>query len=218
MNDERDDRAHGGTEELEALLRAVSELPREIRPARDLWPGVEARVRAESAPDATERGSDGTRSSGRFGSTSTGWLAAAAVVLAALTAATTLWLAGGPGPDAGGRIAGAPEAAAATDSLLGRPSVAGSAAVAAGLQQLEEGYRPAVERLTRLLEARDERLSPETREVLDRNLRIIDAAIAESERALLEHPGSDAQMRALDRRYRQKVEMLERSVRLTAQL
>lgn len=206
-NDERRDRE--GNEEFRELLEAVAELPREIQPGRDLWPGVEARVRAEStARTAGRRSRSGSRGEALRSPAwwaSPRWLAAAAVALVALTAATTLWLAGGPDGRGADRIAVTDRASA-------------GAAVPVALSQLREGYRPALERLTGLLEARDENLPPETREVLERNLRIIDAAIAESERALLEHPESAAQVRALDRSYRRKVDLLERSVRLTAQM
>lgn len=204
-NDERRDRE--GNDEFRELLEAVAELPRDIQPRRDLWPGVEARVRAEpvSTARAGGRRSRSEARSSRAWWASPRWLAAAAVVLVALTAVTTLWVAGG----SGGRD---------VDRLAGADGARVGAAVPVALSQLREGYRPVVERLSGLLEARDENLPPETREVLERNLRIIDAAIAESERALLEHPGSAAQVRALDRSYRRKVDLLERSVRLTAQM
>lgn len=201
--DERRD--HEGNDEFRELLEAVAELPREIQPGRDLWPGVEARVRAESTGRTEGRPWRGETARSVAWWTSPRWLAAAAVALMALTAATTLWLAGGLGERNADRVA-----------VTG--GARSGAAVPVALSQLQESYRPTVERLTGLLEASNENLPPETREVLERNLRIIDAAIAESEQALLEHPGSAAQIRALDRSYRRKVDLLERSIRLTAQL
>lgn len=190
------------------LRRRAAELPREIQPPRDLWPEVEARVRTEGrtgggdgAGDATVRPLTLRRA--------TPWLAAAAAVLVAVTAGLTLWLTDGSAPTPGERVAASDTPAAATGSAVARP---------AGLEPVREGYRQAVERLSALLEARDERLPPATREALERNLGIIDAAIAEAESALAADPASPERVRALERGYKRKVEMLRRSVRLTSQL
>lgn len=200
---------------IREILRRAAELPRGIEPARDLWPGIESRVRAGGADAAGgERDAAG-------GPPATGpmpdlrraapWLAAAAAVLVALTAGATLWIAGGPGgvPDPGATgVASGP----ATDTARGTSAVLTEAA------RVEAGYRPMVDRLGAVLERRGDRLPPETREVVERNLRVIDAAIAEAESALARHPASPELLRALDRSYRQKIDLLRRSARLTAQM
>lgn len=205
-------------EEVEAIreiLRRAADLPRGIEPGRDLWPGVEARIRAGGAEPAGEEG-DAVE-----GPTATGpipdlrraapWLAAAAAVLVALTAGATLWIAGGPGgvpgPEATG-VASGP----ATDTARETSAVLTEAA------RVEAGYRPLVDRLGGVLERQGDRLPPETREVVERNLRVIDAAIAEAESALARHPANPELLRALDRSYRQKIDLLRRSARLTAQM
>lgn len=186
------------TGEIRDLLRRAAELPRGIEPARDLWAGVEARIRWDGAADA------GTRWSGP-------WLAAAAAVLVALTAGATLWIAGGPrgsaGPESGPVASGA-----ATDSA---PA---SLALPVELAAVEAGYRPVVDRLTAVVDRRSDRLPPEARAVVERNLRIIDAAIAEAESALARHPTSPELVRALDRSYQRKIDLLRRSARLTTQM
>lgn len=222
-------------EELRDLLRSASELPRGIAPDRDLWDGIEARIRGEGET-GSDRGRDvlelrpdsGRGRSGGEDEVSTGaagrgagaaggetslrsvapWLAAAAAVLVAVTAGATLWLSGGGGATEG---ATGPVASAADTGRQGPATTVEWTGV-------ESGYRSSVDRLADLLEQRRDRLPPETREVLDRNLRIIDQAIREAERALAENPGSPEAVRALDRTYQRKIDLLRRSARLTAQL
>lgn len=193
----------GEVEEIRALRRGAAGLPREIEPPRDLWPAIEARVRDAPGTGAPEDAAAGRGR--RLGDlrlrAAAPWLAAAAALLVAVTAGTTMWLADGPER----RTA---NASAATSGAV-RP---------AGLQEVESSYRPVVERLTAVLEAREDRLPSETRAALERSLRIIDASIAEAERALRSEAPSAERLRAVDRSYRRKIEMLQRSVRLTAQL
>lgn len=200
---------------IREILRRAAELPRGIRPRRDLWPGIESRVRTGEAGPAGEETAVAEDPSG-IGPIpdlrrAAPWLAAAAAVLVALTAGATLWIAGGPGgvPDPGpaGVASGPP-----TDTARGTSAVLTEAA------RVEAGYRPLVDRLGGVLERQGDRLPPETREVVDRNLRVIDEAIAEAESALARHPASPELLRALDRSYRQKIDLLRRSARLTAQM
>lgn len=208
--------------EIRALRRRASELPSEIQPPRDLWPEVEARVRAEpreptgagelagAGASASTHGRDDADGRPLTLRRAAPWLAAAAAVLMAVTAGATLWLADGPASTSSDAPVAAADAPAAAFGEGGARPV--------GLVEVREGYAPAVERLSALLEARGDRLAPETRDVLERNLGIIDAAIAEAESALVDDPSSAERVRALERSYQRKVEMLRRSVRLTSQL
>ena len=196
--------------EIRELRARAEALPREIPPETDLWPAIEARLRERqgaAGPEGGAGGGRGLRLGDRRLRAAAPWLAAAAAVLVAVTAGATLWLADGPEE----RTASANAPAATSPSATGtvRP---------VGLAELESSYRPVVERLTAVLEAREGRLPPETRAALERNLRIVDAAIAEAESALVGGPPTDERLRALDRSYRRKVETLRRSVRLTAQM
>lgn len=193
-------------EAIRELVRRAAELPRGIEPRRDLWPGVEARIRWDDGREEPGTGVPfpGLRAAGP-------WLAAAAAVLVALTAGATLWLAGGPDGASDPGPASVASAPAADSALRSSP-------VLVELGQVEAGYRPMVDRLTGILESRSDRLPPETRRVVERNLGIIDAAIAEAESALTEHPASPELLRALDRSYQRKIDLLRRSARLTAQM
>jgi len=79
----------------------------------------------------------------------------------------------------------------------------------------DRDYAMATEDLERLLAERRSELAPATVAVLERNLALIDAAIAESRAALAADP-SNADLRALLwGAHRQKLELLERATRLT---
>jgi hypothetical protein len=92
---------------------------------------------------------------------------------------------------------------------------AGSAATAAqSTPAIEAGYVSASAALLRALEREREHLSPETVATLERNLAIIDAAIAESRTALAGDPGNSALASLLWASYRQKVALLEQVNRL----
>lgn len=112
-------------------------------------------------------------------------LAAAAALLVAVSSSATWLLTRAPGP------AAAPEAA---------------------LPTVLAPYAAASDELTRAFEAERAALSPATREVLDRNLRIIDQAIAESRQALAADPSSRVATDLVVAAYRQKLSLLERAL------
>jgi anti-sigma factor RsiW len=121
-------------------------------------------------------------------------LAAAAVLLVTVTAVLTFRLSrpGSPG--------GVPVTST-------QPQVAGFAA--------DREYVLAAEDLERVLAEGREHLAPATVAVLERNLALIDAAIAEA-RAALEADPANADLRALLwGAHRQKLDLLDRATRLT---
>ncbi len=142
--------------ELEALLAAAQALPKSIRPSRDLWGGIAARL--------------GRRATGNV---------QRAFWAGALAAAATLVIAFGI------------YRLLPPSTALYRPEGQGWAAVQAD-------YEQAAIELSRTLAAGRGRLQPETVAVIERNLRIIDAAIAESRAALARDP-ANAELRRLFR-------------------
>lgn len=196
----------GCRDELEAISTLRGEaraLPRGIAPQRDLWAGIAARIGAEEqgAPviDLATR-----RQSVRRWADRRRWapLAAAAVLLVVASSGITMALMGGD--------AGEPMLAdvAATPSQE-RPTTAFAA-----FQPAEAEYQSAVAALEAELAARRESLSPETIEVIESNLAIIDQAIAEARAALEADPSSDALSRYLSGVYRQKVDLLGSAVKI----
>lgn len=113
--------------------------------------------------------------------------AAAAIVLMAGSSALTLWLVRERGAS--------PTAAGATPAI-------------------EAGYVSATADLLRALDAERGRLAPATVATLERNLAVIDAAIAESRAALAADPGNRDLEALLWASYRQKVALLQQASRL----
>ena len=157
----------GGSEDR--LMQAARALPREIRPERDLWPDIAARIGAEETPLA---GRNRWRLVGAV---------AAAVALVAVSSLMTLWLIDEPapvvvrqGPPAGG---------------LALPARSLEASFGAGYT-LGPRYERARNELTRDLEQQLAALPEDTRALVNRNLAQIRDALAEINEELAEDPNN----------------------------
>ena len=179
---------------MDELLRQAAELPAEIQPGRDLWPGIAGRL---TVPGAERKG----------WTIRPLWMAAAAAALVAASSAAT-WLL--VKPDASTPVAVASPAADAPEN----PATQGPLPVSQGTD--EAMYVAATEELMDALEARRPTLAPETRAVVDRNLAVIDGAIGEIRAALRKDPGNAELGRRLDSVHRRKIEVLQRVVRLSS--
>lgn len=184
-------------EDLRRLLAEARSLPRTLAPARDLWPGVEARL---------------PRRRGLLRLAGTGivqlrplTLAAAAVLLVAATAAVTLVLTRrGEGP----RSARAP---------AGELSPAAEITLAA-VERAEANYQEATARLMVAFDQRRAALSPEAAAVVDHNLAVMDEALAEIHEAIRKEPDNAGLVQLLAATHRKKIEVLQRVVRHSAGL
>ncbi|MFL5538840.1 MAG: hypothetical protein ACJ8J0_07585, partial [Longimicrobiaceae bacterium] len=112
-----------------------------------------------------------------------------------------------------GSLAAAPGARQASTPAAPRAGNAQMTALAA-FRPAEREYQRAVDDLARVLETRRASLAPETVATLERNLAIIDAAIAESRAALVNDPNSRELTRMLSSTYDAKVQLLRRAVEL----
>lgn len=167
----------------------VAALSRSVEPSRDLWPAIRSRMKEREAR-------------GRAGSLRA--LAAAAMVaLVAGAAALTLWLSADGDPTETSRSADG--GAVAGDEPV---------ALVADWRSLEREYAGAAEELQQTLDEIGDELSPETRRIVERNLEVIDAAIAESRAALEGDPANRELARALRSAWSSKVEMLQYVTRL----
>lgn len=92
-------------DEIRSLLRRAGELPRNIEPSRDLWPGIEAEIRRPRRENPY-----------RSQPPSLGWLAAAAAALVVLSSAVTLWVVRNPPPPQGVLWGPSPELASLSAS------------------------------------------------------------------------------------------------------
>ena len=187
------------TRELDALRRLVAfagtVTSTDVPPSRDLWPGIEARLVSPTlATFAATR-------HGRV-SFSIAQLAVAAVLLMAVSGATAWFLRGG---------------------IANAPGIATPAAIQAEVEPTPEPdavrpvnfadaqYDAAVADLERTLEERRNDLNPRTVEILERNLKLIDAAIAQARQALEEDPGNAYLNRHLVDSRRRKLDLLRRA-------
>ena len=205
-------------EALRSLLDEARFLPREIAPPRDLWAGISARLEPRAAPAAVESGRETEREVEDpkvipFRPRSTAWqpprwvlAAAAALVLMVGSSVGTLMVAERWG---GGGVERLPGVAANPPST----AVAAPTALVA-FRPAEQGYQAAIDDLAALLETRRGQLAPETVATLERNLRIVDQAIAESRAALERDPNSRELAQMLSGVYDTKVKMLQQAVEL----
>ena len=179
-------------EAVERHAAACAECRADLESARLLSPAVAALPRSiEPAHDlwpAIEGRLRERRSIRAPGRWRLAWLAAAAaIVLVAGSSAATLWL------------------------VRGHPS---PTAAAAATPVIEAGYVNASAELMRALDAERSHLAPATVATLERNLAVIDAAIAESRAALANDPANRDLAALLWASYRQKVALLQQATRL----
>ena len=182
-------------EGLVSLLAEAAGLPREIRPPRDLWSGIDARLDA-----ATDGGARPL--AGRPATALPRWaLAVAAIALVVVTAAvssllTRRW-----------DQAMAPEVRVAD----GVETTASGRKPGTAVGDEEARFLAASRELLEGLEGQD--LSPETMAIVRRNLAVIDAAIAELQVALRKDPGNGELARMLLATYQRKIDLLEQAAR-----
>jgi anti-sigma-K factor RskA len=184
-------RCRGAVEDLRRLAARAAALPRSEEPPRDLWPAIRAGLQQQ--PPATRRRSGGTRPPW------TRWagLAAAAALLVVVSVALTLHLSG--------RWAAGPAASRGTP-------------VPAAFRGAEAEYARITGELLEVFEANRHKLSDETVAVVEQNLHIIDRAILETRAALRDEPDHPRLGHLLAAMYRQKVDLLRHSARLSVKI
>ena len=177
-------RCRRDVDRIRELLALAAALPRSIDPAADLWPDIRNRIRhnSQSATPGARRGSrwDSIIHDRR-------WLAAAAVLLIIASSALTMLVVGPRSTDL----------ARSADSI-GPPG--GSAVV----RTVSDEYDRLDRDLAAMLAAQRSSMQPETIAKVERNLAIIDQAIAEIRQALAEDPGNEALRQLLKASYGQK--------------
>ena len=101
-------------------------------------------------------------------------------------------------------------ASSATTAVLVRRSNPGKAVPGVSVTLTEAAYRQAADELLNTLESRRAKMSPKTLDVVERNPRIIDEAIRETQTALASDPGNRAVTDLLWASYQKKIDLLQR--------
>ena len=184
---------------LRQVLAHAAALPRSVAPSRDLWLRIAERVGRERTWSWAGLGTGGGRA-----------LAAAATVVLALVA--VLLVQRSPAPV---HTVVIPDRAPEGGGGEARPAAVG---IDPNLAAVEADYQAAANALLAALLQRRDELSPETIESVERNLAVIDEALAEVRQALEKDPASPELGRMLVSTHRKKVEVLRQMVRLSTAL
>lgn len=173
---------------------AVRELPREIEPARDLWPGIEARIRAQQRTQPSTRHGDPSSGPRRVR-----WMWGLGLAAAA----------GLAGIGIGSLLVQAPGETLAPTAGPDVPAPSASISVPVAAQErisaVEEAYEPTLSELRLLAESAE--LSPDTRQVLNESLETIDAAIQEAQEAMEADPLAPRAVESLRHIYERKIDL-----------
>ncbi|MFC2172009.1 anti-sigma factor family protein [Acidobacteriota bacterium] len=189
----------------ERLLRSIiddaRELPRTVEPPRDLWPSIANRIEGRQ-PFQRISGRDTSPHSRQR----SWWLAAAAVLVVSLavTGSFILFRSG--------------EATHDLVSVRKAADVIQAKFMAADLERAEAEYLKASGNLARLLNERKAGLSPETAEIVNKNMIIIDNAISELKTAMEKEPGNAQIPALLLAMYQKELDLLQEATQLSASM
>ena len=182
--------------QLRRLLTHAAALPRSVSPPRDLWPEISRKIergRAWSWP----RGS---------------WQPALAVAAAVVVAVVAVVLEQQPPPPVHTVVIPTP----VTGSRYSiRPA---SVQMDPSLIAMEQDYQAAANALLAVLQERRDDLEPATLAGVERNLAVIDEALAEVHRALEKDPSRPELGRMLVSTHRKRVDVLRKMVKLSTAL
>ena len=214
--------------DLRKLRIDAASLP-ELAPSRDLWMGIAARIDAPVIPIGAARdlsaGPAPARMSRRREIGRWMPMAAAAALLIAVTSATTYYFTvKGADRDALGVIPNPTSAPLPPDPTAASASIAasraGSGVVAPATRfvsakpSAEQVYGTEIGRLKAIVERRRAQLDPVTVSVIERNLKVIDDAIAQCKEALGKDPASRFLLESLNQALETKVELLRTAAML----
>jgi hypothetical protein len=179
------------SEALEAIARSAAKLPL-LSPSRDLWSGIEARIQAPVVPLPVGNAAPRPQR--------LPWrrLAIAASLLIAATAGVTYSIV----------KRGPSTSLAANDSAIVSAPLPAAAVSPASLQTAEQTFDREIGAMRKIIDERRGDLDSTTIAVLEKNLKLIDAAIAESKAALANDPASAFLLDRLTHAYDSKLQLL----------
>lgn len=200
---------------LRQLLALTDSLPRSVLPEEDVWPDIRRALDDSKEivlpvaggnirTDSPAREDRKRQWRGRLG------LAAAAVVLIALSSGiTTLVL----------QSRGAPEQTANAGAVrAAEGDSVNPVLLPIGFQEAEAEYVKTIDQLEFALDAQRDRLSPETVRTVERSLAVVDSAIAEGRAALLADPNNRTIVDLLSASYQRKLDLLKRASELGSRI
>ena len=206
--------------DLRGLRVEASQLP-ELSPSRELWAGIAARIEAPVVPIASATPVTAFPAAKRplpqrrwvrrmafaaslVGAVSIGYVGAMRTRTTVATLDTTLV------NDSVRALASVPEGSALTAdaSAAAAPAAPGTVSARLAVATLAADYDREIARLRTLLDQRRNQMDPVTVAVIEKNLTVIDAAIAESKKAILRDPASRFLIESLNTSLESKVELL----------
>jgi hypothetical protein len=184
------------TGEIRSLVDAASKLPRGISPGRDLYPDIRNRIERHDLATPADLATPPVHR--------TRWMAlAASLLIVAIAGSVALWMREDTG--------GTPSEVAPTGGVI--PAAHNETG---SFEAAVREYTDAATMLEVAIEERRDKYSPETLDVLERNLAIIDQAIDEVRAALEADPSSHGSTLLLTAMHEQKVELLRKVARLSS--
>lgn len=184
------------------MKNRIDALAREIQPERDLWQGIQSAISDGKIvrPDFTAEGREPTPATAVVNWRRVGMFAAAAMLLVAFSSGITAYLVRAPlAPMEGGLEPG----------LTEFETVAWEGFLAA-----ERSYQSITDELLASLAAQRNELAPETIEIVEHNLRLINEAITAARAALERDPANRKLVGKLTDMYRTRVNFLADMSRL----
>ena len=187
------------SDELEAIARRAAQLPL-LTPSRDLWSGIESRIQAPVIALPHTAG-EVPATAQPVAPARLPWrrLAIAASLLIAATAGITYAIVA---RSSTAQLAETNDSATVDARLPVTPVLAVSTASA------EQTFDQEIGAMRNVIDQRRQDLDPATIAVLEKNLKVIDAAIAESKAALAKDPASAFLMDRLTHAYDTKLQLL----------
>jgi hypothetical protein len=181
-------------ESMRELQRQTASLSRQVEPPSDLWLEISERIESRKLVVAP------------FGSSIRRFAAAAAAAAVIIAAVLVAYMVG--------RQHSTPMVVEMTPT----PNVMAARLDATSMAAVESDFRQARSELMAILDQRRDSLSPETLEVVDSNLRLIDEAIEQISDALGDDPDNPQLSHRLAFAYRQQIQLLRRATNLPSEI
>ena len=195
---------------LRALVAVTGALPRSVLPDDDLWADLKASIDDRKGVVLPTTSADVPTHAKGSRWQRPAWIAAAAVVLVALSSATTVIV-----------LRSSPENRVAQnqpDSGITRPELGAPPMLPASFRAAEGQYMQTIQELRDAVDAQRAHLNPETVRTVDRSLAVVDSAIAEAREALLADPNNRTLVDLLSASYERKLDLLRRTSELSSRI